>query len=76
MTDFLLEFLSHWVWLALGLALLLYSFKGEVPGEPESRIVMRVLAILCIFGALVATVMDVYDELVDVHDAVRESQGR
>jgi len=76
MTDFLLEFLSHWIWLSLGVALAVYSFKADIPGEPESRIIIRGLAIVCVFGALTATVLDVYDELTEVHDEVRKSQGQ
>ena len=75
MTDFLLEFLSHWIWLSLGIALVLYSFKGGIPGVPESEIVLRILAVLCLFGALIATVLDVHDALVEERDEVRESQG-
>ena len=76
MTDFFLEFLSHWIWLSLGVVLLVYSFKGDLPGEPESRIIIVVLAILCFFGALTATVLDVYDKLAAVHNEMRESQGQ
>jgi len=76
MTDFFLEFLSHWIWLSLGLALLVYSFKDDLPGEPKSRIIIVVLAILCFFGALTATVLDVYHKLTTVHHQMRESQGQ
>jgi hypothetical protein len=76
MTDFFWEFLSHWIWLSLGVALLVYSFKDDLPGEPKSRIIIVVLAILCFFGALTATVLDVYHKLTTVHHQMRESQGQ
>ena len=76
MADFLLEFLSHWIWLSLGIALLVYSIKGGIPGIPESQLVMRILAVVCLFAALIATVLDTHDALVEERDEVKKSLGQ
>ena len=74
--DFFLEFLSHWIWLSVALGLMLYSFKNDIPGEPESRTIIRVLAILCVFGVLAATIFGIYGELTTVRDEVKQSLGQ
>ena len=76
MMDFFLEFISHWFWLSVALGLMLYSFKSDIPSEPESRTIIRVLSILCVFGVLAATVFGVYGELATVRDEVKRSLGQ
>lgn len=74
--DFLWEVLSHWFWLSVALGLMIYSFKSDIPGEPESRTILRVFSVLCIFGVLVAAIFGGYDELTNARDQVKQSLGQ